>query len=113
MAEWSSSHFAQFLKQVLEDNNLHQLHIIGHSMGNRILAETLCSQGLPAQEESHLGQIVFAAPDINRLIFEQEISSGKLKARRVTLYASDRDQALALSKLFHGYARARRYAPSN
>jgi esterase/lipase superfamily enzyme len=57
------------------------------------------------KDQKHLGQVVFAAPDINRLIFNQG-SFSTIKSERLTLYASNHDQALAASKLFHGYSRA-------
>jgi esterase/lipase superfamily enzyme len=105
MTEWSGPHFDSFLKQILKQPGLGHLHIIAHSMGNRILARTLFSGNLTSQETAHLGQVVFAAPDVNRLIFDQ-YQCDKLKAQRITLYASDRDQALAVSKLVHGFSRA-------
>jgi esterase/lipase superfamily enzyme len=106
MAEWTGPHFNDFLKQVLDQRGLRHLHIIAHSMGNRILARTLYSQALTPKEQGNLGQVVFAAPDINRLIFDQETVPGILKSERVTLYASDHDHALTTSKTFHGYTRA-------
>jgi esterase/lipase superfamily enzyme len=105
MAEWSGPHFTKFLKQVLEQNDVHWLHIIAHSMGNRILASALIPQNITQAEQNHLGQVVFAAPDINRLIFDQG-QFNSVKTQRMTLYASNHDQALAASKLFHGYGRA-------
>jgi esterase/lipase superfamily enzyme len=75
-------------------------------MRNRILARALYSQALTAKEQSNIGQVVFAAPDINRLIFDQETVPGILKSERVTLYASDHDHALTTSKTFHRYTRA-------
>ena len=105
MAEWSNLHFRHFLASILQRREIHQLHIVAHSMGNRILAQALYSSALTPQQQSKLGQVVFAAADINRLIFEQAVNTNKCQAQRVTLYVSGRDQALALSQLLHGFSR--------
>jgi esterase/lipase superfamily enzyme len=106
MAEWSVPHFTKFLQEILTQKGLRHLHIIAHSMGSRIVAQTLYSQAMTSKEQSNLGQVVFAAPDINRLIFDQETVPGKIKPQRITLYASDHDHALRTSKTFHGFSRA-------
>jgi esterase/lipase superfamily enzyme len=102
MTEWSQPHFNVFLKQLLSGSEISRLHVIAHSMGNRLLTGALFSNVLTEKEISHLGELVLAAPDVNRLIFDQYPGFKK----RMTLYASDRDQALRLSKWFHGYSRA-------
>ncbi|MFK5047928.1 alpha/beta hydrolase, partial [Klebsiella pneumoniae] len=58
------------------------------------------------QDAARLGQIVFAAPDIDRDRFVQLAARFKGCARRCTLYASSRDVALLASKVVHGYPRA-------
>jgi len=105
MAEWTGPHFMEFLKGILSTNGLHHLHIIAHSMGNRVLTRALFSGGLSKDEQAHLGQLVLAAPDVNRLIFDQENVLSQLKRERMTLYASNHDQALQASGTFHGYTR--------
>jgi esterase/lipase superfamily enzyme len=105
MSEWSQPHFIDFLKTLLKESGLKRLHIIAHSMGNRILLNAVYSGKLTSSEWKRLGEIILAAPDVNRLLFEQEIDKNKIGATRVTLYASNRDQAILLSKLFHGFDR--------
>ena len=75
------------------------------SIANEYLSSASVLFSLSAAEQEHLGQVVFAAPDVNRLIFNQG-EFQNLHTKRVTLYASDHDQALAASKIFHGYMRA-------
>lgn len=101
MAEWSEPHFSKFLKELLTKHGIDHLHIIAHSMGNRILVKTLFADKPSATEQSHLGQIILAAPDVDRLIFDQQIVVASIKPLRVTLYASGHDQALLASKLIH------------
>jgi esterase/lipase superfamily enzyme len=105
MADWSGPHFTKFLKQALELKGLNHLHIVAHSMGNRILTKTIFVDTLTVEEQAHLGQVVFAAPDVARSDFDQ-FDTGKVKAQRLTLYASNHDQALIISKLRNGGSRA-------
>ena len=91
--------FTRFVKEVLAQHGIEHLHIIAHSMGNRILMNTLFVDKLTAAKQTHLGQIVFAAPDVDRSYFDSSVVVTKIKPVRVTLYASNHDQALALSKV--------------
>lgn len=105
MAAWSSEHFVDFLKKILSQRGLHHLHIVAHSMGNRVLEQALISPRLTAAEEAHLGQIVFAAPDLSRLAFDSECTPSSISALRITLYASKHDQALRAAKVTHPFPR--------
>ncbi|MBR0774390.1 alpha/beta hydrolase [Bradyrhizobium diazoefficiens] len=106
--EWSREHFEAFLKLALTEIGAREVHVIAHSMGNRALVNTLeriKSWQLPAGAAT-LGQVIFAAPDIDRDRFIQLAAAFKGCARRCTLYASSRDVALRASKFVHGYPRA-------
>jgi esterase/lipase superfamily enzyme len=99
MAEASEPNFTNFVKEILARPGIGHLHILAHSMGNRILMHTLFVDKLTPPEQAHLGQVVFAAPDVDRTNFDKYIVVSSIKPMRVTLYASDRDQALAASKI--------------
>jgi esterase/lipase superfamily enzyme len=106
--DWSRDHFEAFLQLALGEVAAGKVHIIAHSMGNRAVINTLeraTSWQLPAGS-AKLGQIIFAAPDIDRDRFIQLAAKFKGCAGRVTLYASSRDVALLASKIVHGYPRA-------
>ena len=54
-----------------------------------------------------VNELVLTAPDIDAETFVREIAPAILPtAKRVTLYASSNDRALAFSKTVHGYRRA-------
>jgi esterase/lipase superfamily enzyme len=106
--EWSRDNFEAFLQLALSEIGAREVHVIAHSMGNRALVNTLeriPSWQLPAGA-AKLGQVVFAAPDVDRDRFVQLAAKFKGSAARFTLYASSRDVALLASKFVHGYPRA-------
>jgi esterase/lipase superfamily enzyme len=53
-----------------------------------------------------LGQVIFAAPDIDSDTFVDLAREFHRQASRFTLYASSKDRALIVSKTVHGYPRA-------
>ena len=104
-AHWTETHFEEFLRLLLNDSALESVHLIAHSMGNRVVVETL--RNLTADVgTSRLSQLILAAPDIDAKTFENIAAKFDGKAKQVTLYASSRDLALRTSKLVHGYQRA-------
>ncbi|WP_369722354.1 alpha/beta hydrolase [Bradyrhizobium sp. LLZ17] len=106
--EWSRDHFEAFLQLALSEIGAREVHVIAHSMGNRAVINTLervTSWQLPAGA-AKLGQVIFAAPDIDRDRFIQLAAKFNGCAARFTLYASSRDVALLASKFMHGYPRA-------
>jgi len=104
-AAWTVGHFEVFLQLVLQRSGAQRVHVIAHSMGNRVVSEALRNLG-PGLDTKRLQQIVLAAPDIDAEVFEQLAAKFSDKARQVTLYASSHDLALRASKLVHGYPRA-------
>lgn len=61
-------------------------------------------RGLEAGSEPLFDQVLFAAPDVDAGLFAEMIPVIRPVARRLTLYASDQDWALATSKQLHGNA---------
>lgn len=106
--EWSQDHFDQFLSFVMTDLGATKIHVIAHSMGNRLLSramKNLSLDGMP-EDAAQLRQIVFTAPDVDASLFKQLATAFDGKADRYTLYASSRDFPLELSSLIHGGSRA-------
>jgi esterase/lipase superfamily enzyme len=106
-AEWSTLHFKAFLRDVGELCGSNTVHIIGHSMGNRLLASALHLLNLEGfSPPTRFQQVVQAAPDIDASTLLQLAEAIRNTAERVTLYASASDKALILSRRFHRYPRA-------
>lgn len=103
----SQRYLIEFLGRLAKETHVKQIHIVAHSMGNRPLIEALRTVQLGGNRslQSKLGQIVFAAPDVDRDLFSEITSKLKLGAGR-TLYASNEDKALILSRQADGIPRA-------
>lgn len=94
--------FIEFI-DTLKSIGITTIHIIAHSMGNRVLLEALEKISAP----SSLGEVVMAAPDVDADLFKTAITSLQGKARRYTLYGSASDRAIQFSKKAHAnYPRA-------
>lgn len=79
-----------------------RIHLLGHSMGSETIAKALA---LTAPEDSlpRFAQVVFAAPDLDRRTFGREILPRLApRAARVSLYASNDDDALRASRTMNG-----------
>lgn len=100
------------LREVLEDlstrSGAKRIHIVAHSMGNRVLAGALRSMSPEARikNKSLFREIVLAAPDIDSRVFQSQVLPHiRDNTQHCTLYASSRDRALLLSRYFHNYQR--------
>jgi esterase/lipase superfamily enzyme len=101
---WSRPHFAQYLQVLREQLGTQTVHIVAHSMGTRLVAETIAAMTPPqAAFGARFRQIVLAAPDIDADTFKNFAKAFPEKADRFTLYASSADKALAASKIVNGY----------
>ncbi len=84
------------------------IHIITHSMGSRVVAGALeqISADAHAAGRKPIGEVAFLAPDIDAERFRRAVAKLTGAAARLTLYASDKDEALLLSQKNAGYKRA-------
>lgn len=108
-ADWAIPDLDLFLRTIAIESGGRTVHLIAHSMGNRVLTGALRAISSSAQSSvsATFRQIVLTAPDIDADQFKREILP-KLQwpGRRLTLYASSKDEALRASKHVHGYRRA-------
>jgi esterase/lipase superfamily enzyme len=84
------------------------LHVMAHSMGNRALLRALeaISMGVSGGRVSAIDKLIFAAPDVDARVFMQSMNKIKGLGKNKTLYTSQRDKAVWLSRVIHKYARA-------
>jgi esterase/lipase superfamily enzyme len=88
--------FNRFLDLVKHQAGIRRVHVIAHSMGNRVVAEAFYARG--QRPERIIDQLVLAAPDVWASRFKNRfLRTLPQLASRVTLYVSDRDRALVAS----------------
>jgi esterase/lipase superfamily enzyme len=100
---------ADFLDTIAAQFGPEHIHLIAHSMGNRVMIGALqrCLLARASADSPHaFGQIVFTAPDVERGYFIAATESMSRIADRLTLYASDSDYALRASQMMHRMPRA-------
>jgi esterase/lipase superfamily enzyme len=97
--------FNLFLDLVKKQAGIRRVHVIAHSMGNRVVTEALYAR---RQREPLVDQLVLAAPDVWASRFRNRFLRALPGfAARVTLYVSDHDRALITSReIREGEARA-------
>ncbi len=80
------------------------LHVLAHSMGNRLLLQA-CHSNAASGPAFAFGQVIIAAPDIAQRKFRQHCNAYSGATRR-TMYSSKHDRALMGSRLLHARGRA-------
>ncbi|MDF1768591.1 alpha/beta hydrolase [Maricaulis sp.] len=100
----SARHFTRFLQTVLAEAGESEVHIIAHSMGNRLLLEALeqLSYQADGSGEPIFGQLIWASPDVDAEYFATVINDVSPLAAGMTAYTSSQDRALQLSQALGG-----------
>lgn len=103
-----------FLRAILQDRNVRILDIVAHSAGCEQILGTLermlptfdkrapdpSKLDSPDSKRLRLGQIVLAAPDVDSHVFREKVAALAPFAERVTVYVSEADLPLRLSRFF-------------
>lgn len=105
--EASEAQITAFLEAFASRSGARRVHVIAHSMGNRgllravdrIAARASAACGRP------FGQIILAAPDVDRRTFSMLCPAYPLVGLRTTLYLSAKDLAVRSSRFVHAAAR--------
>lgn len=101
----SEVHLRSFLDTVLVAAAGRKVHIIAHSMGNRALLRTISAMEARSDGKKTFGQIILAAADLDRDLFEHLGPNYLNVAERATVYMSPYDFAVKLSERVHDYPR--------
>lgn len=111
--EGSEAAITEFVIDFAKHCGAKKVHLIAHSMGNRGMLRAI--QRIAARVEDRdavrFGQIILAAPDVDRDIFLDLARLYPGFADRTTLYASHRDYAVLASSLVHAAPRAGFFSP--
>lgn len=109
-ADFSAPQLRRFLDLLAEKSGADVIHVIAHSMGNRVLAGALRS---PVRwENTTLQRVVLAAPDIDDDTMRNLASVLQRCNAKATLYASSRDLTLIGSEFINVSLRAGRSKPA-
>jgi len=111
--EWCIPHFKTFLETLAKESGASVIHVIAHSMGNRLLVGALDSLATEHKTLSPtLRQVVLAAPDIDSGVFRQIATAVAQTGSHFTIYESSADKALKASHRLHDYLRLGDSQPS-
>ncbi len=94
-------YLAEVIHKIGATENISRIHILAHSMGNFCLLDGLANH-LNLIGAKALGEVIMAAPDIDRDLYRARVSAIRPKASGMTLYASAADRAMTLSKNISG-----------
>ena len=110
---WDQRNFRNFLTKLARTEWVKEIVIVSHSLGARLVTPAVeyVDRTSSNADSSNISNIILASPDVDREDFERDIAEEVLAARRVnndrrvTVYASLSDRALAVSRAVHGYPR--------
>ena len=108
-AEWAIPNLERVLKEIAAHSGAQKIHLVAHSMGNKPLIKALerIAQERDQDVPPQFNEIVLTAPDIDAEVFVDLAQRILPVGKRITLYASKNDTALAASeKLVGGHHRA-------
>jgi len=103
--QYTEKHLTEFLTDFSRNSGANRIHIIAHSMGNRALLEAI-NRIHKNSPEIQFGQIILAAPDVDTDVFKELAEVYTFVSEQTTLYVSDKDKAVGISKWIHSHARA-------
>ena len=99
---WSAYHLENFLTQLSKRFGSSRINLVAHSLGARGVLEALSHMGYSNPSKQLFNELILIAPDVDSQIFLQRLPRLRPLAKRITLYASENDNALKLSHEVHG-----------
>jgi esterase/lipase superfamily enzyme len=102
---WSAAHLADLLAALRARLDGRPLHLVAHSMGAYGVVEALLRLGCDGARGPLVDELVLIAPDLDQAVFRQHLPRLRRLAGRITLYASDNDTLLTISRVLNGYPR--------
>jgi esterase/lipase superfamily enzyme/Tfp pilus assembly protein PilF len=98
-ATTAEANLNDFLTNVVARTKARKIHLVAHSMGSRMLLETLEKIRLRDGDASRLrlGELILVAPDVDRASYLRLIGYMTDLQGKVTVYASSLDRPLLLS----------------
>ena len=96
-----------FLLDLVTLAGVERINILAHSMGSVAVCNALNTLGIAGRthDQTRLGNVVFAAPDIDAETYRNKAEAMAPTATGMTLYASTRDRAVQLARRLSGAPR--------
>lgn len=113
--------FARLIDLLSRHTDARNINILAYSAGGQIVSPGLSSLGNTVSEDGkaalkkrlRLGEIYYAAPDVDFKVFVEQLPHYMDLAHTVTVAANVEDSVLAFSERFHGVSRAGRGNPED
>jgi len=103
---WSVEPLYRTLLDMIDIFGAGKIDLAAHSLGTRGIMLALVRLAQSKESSTPLvNHVVLVAPDIDAAIFEQYLPIIRPLARHITIYVSNKDNALAVSRQLHGYPR--------
>ena len=111
----SARNLRALILHIAENTTAERIHLVGYSMGTRLVARTLTDLGMYAyladqarvREKLKLGNVLLIGSDVDRNILGGYLQDGSLRiVDSLTLYQSSDDGALRMSRRVFGRERA-------
>ncbi|HIF01021.1 MAG TPA: alpha/beta fold hydrolase [Planctomycetes bacterium] len=103
-AEWCEEDVMDFVTVIAEQSGARRIHLIAHSMGNRVLTGVLrrLAYSYRSGNIPKFNEVILTAPDVDAETFKLAIAPRITGiADRFTVYASQNDVALKASAVIH------------
>jgi esterase/lipase superfamily enzyme len=104
-ANYSRDALEAVLQAVVDDPSVASVSMLSHSLGNEVVVEALRQMSIRHQGlSSKITDIMLASPDIDVDVFRRQIAEIEIDNKQppVTLFVSQDDRALGISKLLAG-----------
>ena len=106
---WATLHFSEFLRAFLDADqttNAPTVHLIAHSMGNRLMLSALLALRQVGTYSGRIGQVVSFEPDVDQQTYAETMALVGDFVKGIVLYGSANDLALRGSRFLHQHCRA-------
>ena len=100
-------HLRIFLEFLAEETDAEQIHVIGYSMGTRLVTRAIAQLALMHHEYTteeirrklRIGHVILAGSDLDREVARKYLADGFLEVpRHLSIYMSSRDRVLGMSR---------------
>ena len=101
-SEQAEPYLRDFIELVVKDTGAKSVSVIAHSMGNMPLLRVLQALGPSLPPGVRLNQVILAAPDVDRNLFENLAANLRQYGNGITLYCSANDRAMEAARRVAG-----------